>query len=36
MALLVAVEYCKATIERWGAASMAILSRRLRSVVARL
>ena len=36
MALLMAVEYCKATIERWEAASIAILSRKLRSVVVRL
>ena len=36
IALLIAVEYCKATIERCEAASMEILSRKLLSVVARL
>jgi hypothetical protein len=36
MALLIAVEYCKATIERCEAASIAIRSLKLLSVFARL
>ena len=33
MALLIAAEYCKATIERCEAANIAMRSRKLRSVV---